>query len=80
MRRLLSHRRLFSKHPENRTTFFIFFLTYDLETVQYLKLRGFLISFSAANLCEAKNRYLLLRLGLLTNDIEENLVCPAVVD
>ena len=43
----------------------------------YLKLRGFLLSFSTANPCEAKNRYLLLQSDLLTNGIKENQVYPA---
>ena len=45
-----------------------------------LKLRGFLVSFSAANPCEAKNRYLLLQSGLPTNGIRENQDCPVTVD
>jgi hypothetical protein len=45
-----------------------------------LKLRGFLISFSAANPCEAKNTYLSLLVNLLVNDIKENLACQATVD
>ncbi len=44
-----------------------------------LKLRGFLISFSAANTCEAKNTYLSLLVNLLVNDIKENLAYQATV-
>jgi hypothetical protein len=45
-----------------------------------LKLRGFLLSFSATNPCEAKSRYLLLQSGLLTNGIKESLDYPATAD
>jgi len=48
--------------------------------IKILKLRGFLVSFSAANPCEAKNRYLLLPSGLLTNGTEENPDYPVAVD
>ena len=45
-----------------------------------LKLRGFSISFSAVNPCEAKNRYLLLQSGLLTNGIKGSQAYPVTVD
>ena len=45
-----------------------------------LKLRGFTISFSAANPCEARNRYLLLPSGLLTSGTKENPDYPVAVD
>ena len=46
----------------------------------FLKLRGFTISFSAANPCEARNKYLLLPSGLLTNGTKENSDYPVAVD
>ncbi len=45
-----------------------------------LKLRGFLLSFSATNPCEAKSRYLLLQSGLLTNGIKESQAYQITVD
>jgi len=46
----------------------------------WLKLRGFLLSFSATNPCEAKSRYLLLQSGLLTNGIKESQAYQVTVD
>jgi hypothetical protein len=45
-----------------------------------LKLRGFGVSFSVVNPCGARNRYLLLPSGLLTNGTKENPDHPATVD
>ncbi len=45
-----------------------------------LILRAFILSFSAVNPCEAKNRYLSLQSGLLTNGIKESQVCQVTVD
>ncbi len=45
-----------------------------------LKLRDFLVSFSAINPCEARNRHLLLQSGLPTNGTKENLDYPVAVD
>jgi hypothetical protein len=51
-----------------------------MSTLISLKLRGFLVSFSATNPCEARNRYLLLQSGLLINGIKESQVCQVTVD
>jgi hypothetical protein len=45
-----------------------------------LKLRGFIIRFSAARPCGAGNRRLLLRSTPLVNDMRESLLCLAAVD